>query len=70
MPPPAALPQGLTVLAKGLNVPGPGADMVTYDHPGGGLVFSVGSITFGGSLVIDPRLQKIVRNVLAEAAAR
>jgi hypothetical protein len=42
--------------------------MVTYDHPEGGLVFSVESLTFGGSLVIDPVLQQIVRNVLAEVA--
>jgi hypothetical protein len=41
-----------------------GAHMATYDHPGGGGVFSVGSIAFGGSLVVDPALQRIVRNVL------
>lgn len=41
-----------------------GAHMVYYDHPGGGGVFSVGSIAFGGSLVVDPQLQHIVRNVL------
>lgn len=41
-----------------------GAHMTYYDHPGGGGVFSVGSIAFGGSLVVDPVLQQIVRNVL------
>ncbi len=41
-----------------------GAHMVYYDHPGGGGVFSVGSIAFGGSLIVDPQLQHIVRNVL------
>ena len=41
-----------------------GAHMTYYDHPGGGGVFSVGSIAFGGSLVVDPALQRVVRNVL------
>ena len=41
-----------------------GAHMTYYDHPGGGGVFSVGSIAFGGSLVVDPFLQGAVRNVL------
>ncbi|MCY3765787.1 MAG: hypothetical protein OXH06_10200 [Gemmatimonadetes bacterium] len=41
-----------------------GAHMTYYDHRGGGGVFSVGSISFGGSLVVDPILQKTVRNVL------
>jgi hypothetical protein len=40
------------------------AHMVYYDHPGGGFVFSVGSMSFGGSLVVDPKIQKIVRNAL------
>jgi hypothetical protein len=30
-------------------------------------VFSAGSITFGGSLVVDPAIQQIVRNALAQA---
>jgi hypothetical protein len=34
---------------------------------GGGIVFSAGSITFGGSLVVDEKIQQIVRNALAEA---
>ncbi len=41
-----------------------GAHMTYYDHPGGGGVFSVGSIAFGGSLIVDPVLQQIVGNVL------
>src|SRR5262249_4212479 len=34
---------------------------------GGGIVFSAGSLTFGGSLVVDSRIQQIVRNALSEA---
>jgi hypothetical protein len=47
-----------------------GAEMVVYNHQGGGLVFSVGSMTFGGSLVSDGRLQAVVLRVLEEAARR
>jgi hypothetical protein len=62
------LPSGLIVLARGQHDGvGPGAEMVYYDHPGGGFVFSVGSITFGGSLVVDPKIQQLMRNVLAKA---
>ena len=41
--------------------------MVYFPHQGGGFVFSVGSISFGGSLVVDPILQRLVRNVVEEA---
>jgi hypothetical protein len=40
------------------------ANMVYYTHPGGGFVFSVGSMTFGGSLVVDDKIQRILRNAL------
>ncbi|HEY0638397.1 MAG TPA: VCBS repeat-containing protein [Pseudonocardiaceae bacterium] len=71
--PPSTLPAGLVVIARGTNdAPedggaGPGADMTYYDHPGGGFVFSVGSITFGGSLVGDAVMQQLMRNVLSHA---
>jgi len=65
------LPEGLEILATGQNWledgQWKGAEMVYYAHPGGGFVFSAGSITFGGSLVVDPKIQQIVRNALAEA---
>jgi N,N-dimethylformamidase len=57
-------PNNLILLAKGTNEDGGGADMVYYDHPGGGGVFSTGSITFGGSLVIDSDLKIMVNNLL------
>ena len=66
--PTSSLPAGLTLLAHGKDdVIGPGADMICYDHPGGGIVFSVGSVTFGGSLVVDAKIQQILRNVLSRA---
>lgn len=39
--------------------------LVCHDRTGKGMIFSVGSVTFGGSLVRDPDLQQIVKNVLA-----
>jgi hypothetical protein len=44
-------------------------DMVLYRYGGDGFVFSVGSIAFGGSLVVDPILQAIVRNALDSCLA-
>lgn len=57
-------PKDYVLLAKGTNTIGAGADMIYYDHPGGGGVFSTGSITFGGSLAVDTQLTKMVNNVL------
>jgi hypothetical protein len=65
---PSVLPDGLVVLAEGApDGVGPGAEMTYYDHPGGGFVFSAGSLTFGGSLVVDPVLSALVSNVLNRA---
>jgi hypothetical protein len=38
--------------------------MVVVDHPGGGTVFSVGSITYISSLLVDGTVSKVTRNVL------
>jgi hypothetical protein len=67
--PPSALPSGLVVLARGERDDNGkrGADMTLYNHPGGGFVFSAGSITFGGSLVTDEALRHILLNVFARA---
>ncbi len=58
----------VTLLAEGNNADDgeDAAQMIYYDHPGGGFVFSTGSLTFGGSLVVDAQLQQIVRNALDE----
>ena len=63
-------PAGLVHLAKGTNRWRNGADMTYFTHAGGGGVFSVGSITFGGSLAIDPILGRMLRNVFARFARR
>ena len=61
----AGRPPGLVRLAKGTNRWGSGADMVYFPHAGGGAVFSAGSITFGGSLAVDPVLSRMLLNVIA-----
>lgn len=38
--------------------------MTYYENDAGGFVFAIGSITAGGSVPVDPRLQRIVRNAL------
>jgi hypothetical protein len=52
------------LLAKGLNPEEGGADMVTFDTDSGGAVFSVGSITWPASLLVDPAISTITNNVL------
>jgi len=65
---PNTTPAGLVWLAEGL---GGGADITFYTYPdppgpdpGGGYVFSVGSINFGQSLFVDPFLKRLVQNVI------
>lgn len=59
-------PANIELLARGTNTGGYGADMTYYRAPGGGGMFAAGSLSFGGSLVVDATLQRIVRNVLDE----
>jgi hypothetical protein len=57
-------PAGVYVLAKGLNPDGGGAEMVCFETPSGGMVFSVGSINFVASLPVDGGVSKVTANVL------
>jgi hypothetical protein len=41
-----------------------GAEMVIYETPSGGMVFSAGSITYAASLLVDEPLSRVTRNVL------
>jgi N,N-dimethylformamidase len=51
-------------LAKGMNPDDGGADMVIFETPSGGAVFSVGSICYPSSLLVDDGVSRITHNVL------
>ena len=57
-------PANVELLAEGLNPDGGGAQMVTFETPSGGAVFSVGSICYPSSLPVDERISRITNNVL------
>ena len=50
--------------AKGENPDNGGADMIYYEMPSGGKVFSAGSIAWNASIFIDDKVSKITRNVI------
>lgn len=60
----ASSPAGTVLLAKGLNPDDGGAEMVYYATKSGGAVFSVGSITWSLSLLVDPHVSRITSNVI------
>ncbi|MBJ17848.1 MAG: hypothetical protein CL933_00345 [Deltaproteobacteria bacterium] len=65
-------PAGVTVLARGYldaGTPYEAGELSYYEHPSGGLVLSAGSITFGGSLVVDPVLDQLMKNALERTLA-
>lgn len=57
-------PANLVHLAKGANPDNSGADMILYEAPGGGAVFSVGSLNWGMALPVDAGVSHITANVL------
>ena len=60
-------PAEARLLAKGINPEDGGAEIVQYDLPLGGSVFSVGSITWPASLLVDEFTSRITKNVLERA---
>ncbi len=57
-------PPGTHLIAKGTNPDDGGAEMVHFTTPSGGEVFSVGSITWTSSIVVDEHVAQITANVL------
>lgn len=57
-------PVNVRRLAKGLNPDDGGANMVAFDTPSGGMVFSVGSINYVASLPVDENVSRVTANVL------
>ena len=60
----AHTPESAVLLAKGLNPDDGGAEIVAYETVSGGAVFSVGSITWVASLLVDDAISTLTRNVL------
>src|SRR5262249_49794858 len=58
----ANCPPGTVLLAKGINPDGGGAEIVNYETPSRGAVFSTGSITWAASLLLDEHISLITRN--------
>jgi N,N-dimethylformamidase len=61
-------PPGTQLLAKGTNIDDGGAEMVYYETASGGAVFSVGSITWPASILVDPHVGQITTNVIRRFA--
>ena len=57
-------PPNTVLLAKGTNPDDGGAEMVYYETASGGAVFSVGSITYPASLLVDPAISRVTANVI------
>jgi N,N-dimethylformamidase len=64
----ASSPPGTVLLAEGTN-PGGGGHMVCYELSNGGAVFSVGSVTWTASVLVDPAVSRITANVLTRLLA-
>jgi N,N-dimethylformamidase len=60
----ASSPGNVHLLAKGLNADNGGAEMVCFDTPNDGAVFSAGSICYISSLLVDEAVSTITANVL------
>jgi N,N-dimethylformamidase len=60
----ASSPHNVHLLAKGLNADNGGAEMVCFDTPNGGAVFSAGSICYISSLLVDEAVSTVTANVL------
>ena len=63
-------PPNTVLLAKGTNPDDGGAEMVIFDTPSGGQVFSVGSINYVASLPVDDAISRITANVVRRFLGR
>lgn len=57
-------PPNTVLLAKGTNPDDGGAEMVIYETASGGATFSVGSITWPASILVDKAVSRITANVI------
>jgi N,N-dimethylformamidase len=57
-------PANARLLAKGTNPDDGGGEMVYFDTGSGGAVFSVGSISYTCSILVDDAISRLTANVL------
>ena len=62
-------PPGTEIIARGLNPDRGGAEIVHYETASGGAVFSVGSITYPASILVDETVSRITANVIERFVA-
>ena len=65
----AQSPANTRLLAKGLNPDEGGAEIVEHEPGGGGAVFSVGSICWPASILVDDGVAQITENVIRRYTA-
>ena len=61
----ASSPANVRVVAKGTNPDDGGGEIVHFDTGSGGEVFSVGSITWPASILVDDAVSRVTANVLS-----
>ncbi|MGQ0642139.1 MAG: N,N-dimethylformamidase beta subunit family domain-containing protein [Gemmatimonadaceae bacterium] len=66
-PPQAYADEAVLALGNNQSITG---EMISYRTDQGGLIFAGASLNFGGSMVTDPNLQRIVQNALDLCLAR
>jgi len=57
-------PKNVELIAKGTNIDDGGAEIVVHEPGHGGMVFSVGSITYPASILVDDVISRVTANVL------
>jgi N,N-dimethylformamidase len=61
---PPSSPKNAHLIARGTNRDDGGAEMIFFDTPSGGTVFSAGSINYVSSLPVDESISKVTCNVI------
>jgi hypothetical protein len=57
-------PDNVHIIARGLNADGGGGEIVYHDTSSGGEVFSVGSITYPSSILVDEMISRLTANAI------
>jgi hypothetical protein len=64
-----ASPANVEIVARGINPDRGGAEIVHYCTDSGGAVYSVGSITYPASILVDEVVSRITANVIERFTA-